>query len=53
MRTKHLGVDADACPKAFKEILFRTAKRRKVALTLVANRPLSIPRSEYIRIEYA
>jgi uncharacterized protein YaiI (UPF0178 family) len=49
MPTRHIWVDADACPKAIKEILFRTAQRRRLPLTLVANRPLSIPRSEYIR----
>ena len=42
-------VDADACPKAIKEILFRAADRLRVQLTLVANQPLYCPPSAYIR----
>ena len=45
-----IWVDADACPKVIKEILFRAAERVRVPLTLVANRPLRIPRSPYIKI---
>ena len=44
-----LWVDADACPAAIKEILFRAAERLKIPLTLVANRPLRAPASSYIR----
>ncbi|CAK0753593.1 DUF188 domain-containing protein YaiI [Gammaproteobacteria bacterium] len=42
-------VDADACPKVIKEILFRAAERRKIHLTLVANQPLFCPASRYVR----
>ncbi len=41
-------VDADACPVAIKELLFRAAKRTKTRVTLVANQPISMPRSEFI-----
>ena len=44
-----IWVDADACPKVIKEILYRAAERVHVPLTLVANRPLRIPPSPYIR----
>ena len=44
-----IWVDADACPNAIKEILYRAADRVRVPLTLVANRPLHIPPSPYIR----
>jgi len=44
-----IWVDADACPKAIKEILFRAAERVQVPLTLVANRPLHTPRSPYVK----
>ena len=43
-----IWVDADACPNPIKEILFRAAERAKVALTLVANKPLRTPPSAYI-----
>ena len=45
----HIWVDADACPKVIKEILYRAAERVRVPLTLVANRPLWVPRSPYIK----
>lgn len=45
----HIWVDADASPKAVKEILFRAAQRLSVPVTLVANQPLSVPRSNLIK----
>lgn len=45
-----IWVDADACPKVIKEILFRVAERVAVPVTLVANHAMSIPRSRYIRL---
>ncbi len=46
----HIWVDADACPAVVKEILFRAATRRQVAVTLVANQYLRIPTSPLIRM---
>jgi len=43
-----IWVDADACPRVVKEIIFRAAKRASVATTLVANQELIIPASDYI-----
>jgi uncharacterized protein len=43
-----IWVDADACPNAIKEILFRAAERNRVQVTLVANAPLRIPPSPFI-----
>ncbi len=43
-----IWVDADACPKVIKEILFRAAERTAVPVTLVANRLLHTPPSPYI-----
>ncbi|MEJ2394126.1 MAG: YaiI/YqxD family protein [Candidatus Thiodiazotropha sp.] len=48
MKLKQIWVDADACPKVIKEILFRAAERVGIQVTLVANQALSIPRSRYI-----
>ena len=44
-----IWVDADACPKAIKDILFRAAERTGTALTLIANHELQIPPSRYIK----
>jgi len=44
-----IWVDADACPKVVKEILYRAAERVKCSLILVANQSLTIPRSPYIK----
>ncbi|MBT8406221.1 MAG: YaiI/YqxD family protein [Deltaproteobacteria bacterium] len=45
-----IWVDADACPKVIKNILFRAAERLQVSLTLVANRSLHTPPSPYIKV---
>ena len=44
-----IWVDADACPAVIKDILYRAAERKQVALILVANKPLRTPPSRYIR----
>lgn len=44
----HIYVDADACPNVIKDILYRASERLSVPLTLVANRPLTVPRSKHI-----
>lgn len=44
-----IWVDADACPAVIKEILYRVAERLRLPLVLVANKPLRIPPSRYIR----
>jgi len=43
-----IWVDADACPKAVKEVLFRCADRTGTQVTLVANQYLPTPRSKYV-----
>lgn len=42
-------VDADACPVAIREILFRAAERAGVSMTLVANQHIRTPPSALIR----
>jgi hypothetical protein len=49
MSPKQIWVDADACPKVIKEILFRAADRVCVPVILVANQPIQVPRSRHIR----
>ncbi|MCQ3829841.1 YaiI/YqxD family protein [Microbulbifer elongatus] len=44
-----IWVDADACPTVIKEILFRAAERTETELTLVANQPVRVPPSKFIR----
>lgn len=50
MANGSIWVDADACPKVIKEILFRAAERTGIAVTLVANQPLAIPRLPNLRV---
>jgi uncharacterized protein YaiI (UPF0178 family) len=45
-----IWVDADACPVVIKEILFRASERTGLQLTLVANQPVRIPPSRYIKL---
>jgi len=49
MSLNQIWVDADACPKVIKEILFRAADRMSVPVILVANQPILVPRSRHIR----
>jgi len=44
----HIWVDADACPKVIKEILYRVVERLNIPMTLVANKTLYIPKSPLI-----
>ncbi|MBU1566554.1 MAG: YaiI/YqxD family protein [Proteobacteria bacterium] len=44
-----IWVDADACPVAIKEILFRASERTGLLLTLVANQPIRVPPSPLIK----
>ncbi len=44
-----IWIDADACPRAIKELLYRAAERRQILLTLVANKAISFPSSSWIR----
>ncbi|MFB9886116.1 YaiI/YqxD family protein [Balneatrix alpica] len=44
-----IWVDADACPKVIKEILFRAAERTQTQLTLVANQYIATPPSRWIK----
>ncbi len=43
-----IWVDADACPKVIKEILFRAAERAQISVTLVSNQMLRLPESNFL-----
>ena len=45
-----IWIDADACPVAIKEILFRAAQRREISITLVANQLIAVPPSPFINM---
>ena len=47
--SERIWVDADACPKVVKEILYRAADRVGVTVILVANQALDVPGSPYIQ----
>lgn len=49
MKCNTILVDADACPKVIKDILFRAVARVKIPMILVANQPIAIPRSNLIK----
>ena len=44
-----IWVDADGCPRAVQEILFRAAERERIETTFVANRDVRLPRSPWLR----
>lgn len=43
-------VDADACPVVIRDILYRAAQKRQIALTLFANQSFHIPQSNFITL---
>ena len=45
-----IWVDADACPRVIRDILYRAAERCQTTVTLVANQAIDIPRSRHIRM---
>lgn len=45
-----IWIDADACPRPVKEILFKAAERTGVELTLVANHAMAVPRLPNVRL---
>jgi hypothetical protein len=44
-------VDADACPKVIKAVIYKAAMRRKIVTTFVANSWLDLPKSEFIKMK--
>ena len=47
---RSIWVDADACPRVIKDILFRAAERTGVSVTFVANQLVPIPRIPSLRV---
>ncbi len=45
-----IWIDADACPKVIKEVIFSISNRLKIQVILVANKSMFIPQSPYIKI---
>jgi len=44
-----IWVDGDACPAVIKDMLYRLAERTQIVVTLVANRPVRVPPSRFIK----
>lgn len=45
----HIYVDADACPKVIKEVLYKAVERVGVNMTLVADQFMRVPQSQYVK----
>jgi len=45
-----IWIDADACPKVIKEIVYRASDRLTIPVCLVANRRISLPRSSLVTL---
>lgn len=44
-----IWVDADGCPNAVKDIIYRAAERCEIEAVLVANRILATPKNKWVR----
>lgn len=49
-RPKKIWIDADACPKAVKEMVFKAGLRLNISIILVANSYQNIPPSKLIQL---
>jgi len=45
-----IWVDADACPRPIKNILFRAADRLNIFTSFISNQRLNVPKSEFIKV---
>ena len=43
-----IWIDADACPKAVKEVVIKAATKRRVPLIFVANKFIATPQVDWI-----
>ena len=50
MHKTTIWIDADACPKAIKELIYRTSARLQIPVILVANSTMNIPQHPLIKI---
>jgi uncharacterized protein YaiI (UPF0178 family) len=41
-------IDADACPRPVKDVVFKASRSRQFDVTLVANRPMTVPRGSRV-----
>ncbi len=46
----HIWVDADGCPVEVKNLLYKTAEKRQIQITFVANQILTLPTSPFIKM---
>ncbi|MEI8300945.1 MAG: YaiI/YqxD family protein [Chlamydiota bacterium] len=49
-RINKIWIDADACPKVVKEVVFKASRRLNITIILVANTYQFIPQSEFIKL---
>jgi len=45
-----IWIDADACPREIKEVLFRTGKRLGIEIIMVANQSMRMPNLDLVRV---
>jgi uncharacterized protein YaiI (UPF0178 family) len=50
MALRKIWIDADACPKMVKEVIFSVSSRRQIPVTLVANSFMQIPHTPLINL---
>ncbi len=46
----HIWIDADACPAAIKDLVFRASRRLDIPVFLVANRDMYVPASSLVTL---
>ena len=46
----HIYIDADACPRAVKEIVYKASARTGLSVSVVANKAMHVPASKLVRM---
>ena len=49
--TRHIWIDADACPRDVKDLVFRAGERMKIRVVVVANKAMYVPPSPFITMQ--
>ncbi len=51
MISTKIWIDADACPKVIKELIYKTSARQQVPVVLVANSSMAIPNHSLVQLK--
>jgi len=51
MPPMRMWIDADACPRDVKDVVYRAGQRTETSVVVVANKAIHVPRSPHVRLD--